>query len=125
MNLRNLVIWGVIVVVLVGLYSMMTGGGHTPSVRDVTYSQLLQKVDAGEVKSAEIRGAQVSITDQSNRTFSAVTPNNQDDLVKRLEKQGADISVKAPGGFTLINFLLNSLPILLPVLMIVWWIFLR
>jgi cell division protease FtsH len=123
MNLRNLVIWGVIVVVLVGLYSMMTGGGHTPSVRDVTYSQLLQKVDAGEVKSAEIRGAQVSITDQSNRTFSAVTPNNQDDLVKRLEKQGADISVKAPGGFTLINFLLNSLPILL--LIGVWIFFMR
>ena len=28
MNLRNLVIWGVIVVVLIGLYSMMTGGGR-------------------------------------------------------------------------------------------------
>ena len=28
MNVRNLVIWGVIVVVLIGLYSMMTGGGR-------------------------------------------------------------------------------------------------
>ena len=28
MNLRNLAIWGVIVVVLIGLYSMMTGGSQ-------------------------------------------------------------------------------------------------
>ena len=34
MNLRNIVIWGVIIVVLVGLYSMMTGGaGRTAGAR--------------------------------------------------------------------------------------------
>ena len=37
MNLRNLVIWGVIVVVLIGLYSMMTGGGRgAANSREVT-----------------------------------------------------------------------------------------
>jgi len=124
MNLRNLVIWGVIVVVLIGLYSMMTGGGRgAASSHEVTYSQMLSKVDAGEVKSAEIRGAVVSVTDQSNRTFTTVTPNNQDDLVKRLEQQGANISVKAAGGFTLVGLLLNSLPILL--LIGVWIFFMR
>jgi cell division protease FtsH len=123
MNLRNLVIWGVIVVVLIGLYSMMTGGGRAASTHEVTYSQLLQKVKAGEVKKAEIRGAAVEITDQGNKTYTAVTPNNQDDLVRQLESQGADISVKAAGGFTLIGFLLNSLPILL--LIGVWIFFMR
>ncbi|HEY0649320.1 ATP-dependent metallopeptidase FtsH/Yme1/Tma family protein, partial [Phenylobacterium sp.] len=124
MNLRNLVIWGVIVVVLIGLYSMMTGGGRgAASSREVTYTQMLQKVDAGEVKSAEIRGPVVEVTDQSNRQYTTVTPNNQDDLVKRLEQQGANISVKAAGGFTLVGLLLNSLPILL--LIGVWIFFMR
>jgi cell division protease FtsH len=123
MNLRNLVIWGVVVVVLIGLYSMMTGGGHAAGASEITYSQLLTKVNAGEVKQAVIRGAAVEVKDASNRTFTAVTPTNQDDLVKRLEGQGADIAVKAAGGFTLVGFLLNSLPILL--LIGVWIFFMR
>jgi cell division protease FtsH len=97
MNLRNFVIWGVIIVVLIGLYSMMTGGGRSTGAKEITYSQMLQKVDAGEVKSAKVHGAQVLVTDQSNKQFSAITPNNQDDLVKRLEGQKANISVEAPG----------------------------
>ncbi|CAN7644371.1 ATP-dependent zinc metalloprotease FtsH [Phenylobacterium sp. LjRoot225] len=123
MNLRNLVIWGVIVVVLIGLYSMMTGGGRAAGASEITYSQLLSKVNGGQVKQAIIRGAAVEVKDQSNRTYTAVTPNNQDDLVKRLEGQGADISVKPAGGFTLIGFILNSLPILL--LIGVWIFFMR
>jgi cell division protease FtsH len=123
MNLRNLVLWGVLVLVVVGLYSMMTGGGRAAGVSEITYSQLLSKVNAGEVKAATIRGAAVEVRDQGGKTFTTVTPNNQDDLVKRLEAQGADISVKPAGGFTLLGFLLNSLPILL--LIGVWIFFMR
>jgi cell division protease FtsH len=123
MNLRNLVIWGVVVVVLIGLYSMVTGGGKAAGASEISYSQLLTRVNAGDVKSAVIRGPAVEIHDRSNKTFTAVTPNNQDDLVKRLEGQGADIQVKAAGGFTIIGFLLNSLPILL--LIGVWIFFMR
>ncbi|MDO8378181.1 ATP-dependent zinc metalloprotease FtsH [Phenylobacterium sp.] len=123
MNLRNLAIWGVIVVVLIGLYSMMTGGGgHAAGSGQITYSQLLSKVASGEVKQATIRGASVDIKDATGKTFSAVTPNNQDDLVKRLEGQGADIEVKPMGG-GLLGVLLNSLPILL--LVGVWIFFMR
>jgi cell division protease FtsH len=68
MNLRNLVIWGVIVVVLIGLYSMMTGGGRAAGASEITYSQLLQKVNAGQVKQAIIRGAAVEVKDASNRS---------------------------------------------------------
>jgi cell division protease FtsH len=123
MNMRNLVIWGVIVVALIGLYSMMAGGSRTAASHEVTYSQLLAKVNAGEVKKASIRGEDVEITDQGNKTFTAVTPANQDDLVKRLEAQGADISVKPAGGVTLVGLFLNMLPILL--LIGVWIFFMR
>ncbi|WP_374573789.1 ATP-dependent zinc metalloprotease FtsH [Phenylobacterium sp.] len=123
MNLRNLAIWGVIVVVLIGLYSMMTGGGHAAATSEISYSQLLSRVNSGQVKSAVIRGAAVEVRDQSGKTYTAVTPSNQDDLVKRLESQGADIQVKPAGGFTVLDFLLNSLPILL--LIGVWIFFMR
>ncbi|WP_304169018.1 ATP-dependent zinc metalloprotease FtsH [Phenylobacterium aquaticum] len=123
MNLRNLAIWGVVVVVLIGLYSMMAGGTRTANLSEITYSQLLNKVGAGDVKKAEISGSRVVVTDGAGKTFGTVTPNNQDDLVKRLESQGADINVKQPGGFTLVGFIVQSLPILL--LIGVWIFFMR
>ncbi|MDO8323902.1 MAG: ATP-dependent metallopeptidase FtsH/Yme1/Tma family protein, partial [Phenylobacterium sp.] len=123
MNLRNLAIWGVIVVVLIGLYSMMTGGGQAAGAGGhITYSQLLAKVSSGEVKKATIRGPSVEVTDASGKSFAAMTPNNQDDLVKRLESQGADIEVKQMGG-GLVGLLVQSLPILL--LVGVWIFFMR
>jgi cell division protease FtsH len=123
MNLRNLAIWGVIVVVLIGLYSMVTGGGKAASAGEITYSQLLSKVNAGQVKSAEFRGPAVVVTDQANKTFTAVTPSDQQDLTKRLEAQGSNISFKAAGGLTVVGFLLQSLPVLL--LIGVWIFFMR
>ncbi len=123
MNLRNLAIWGVIIVVLIGLYSMMTQGGRAASVSEISYSQLLNKVNAGAVKSAEISNNHVEIKDQAGKTFSTTTPNDQDDLVKRLEAQNADIKVKAPGGFTVGALLVQLLPILL--LVGVWIFFMR
>ena len=123
MNLRNLVIWGIVVVALIGIYSMVTGGGHAAGATEIPYSQLVAKVNSGEVKQAEIRGATVAIKDNASHAFTAVTPNNQDDLVKRLEAQGAEISVRPAGGGGLLGFALNSLPILL--LIGVWIFFMR
>ncbi|HEX7945187.1 MAG TPA: ATP-dependent zinc metalloprotease FtsH, partial [Phenylobacterium sp.] len=124
MNLRNLVIWGVIIVVLIGLYSMMTQGARSANgARDISYSQLLDKVERGEIRKATIQGSTVNVTDAGGRPFTTATPENQDDLVKRLEAQNADISVKPAGGFTVIGFLLQSLPILL--LIGVWIFFMR
>ncbi len=123
MNMRNMAIWGVIVVVLIGLYSMMSGGGQAANSREITYSQLLAQIDSGQVASAVIRGAAVEVRNAEGEAFTAVTPNNQEELVKRLEAQNADIAVKPAGGFTLVGFILQSLPILL--LIGVWIFFMR
>ncbi|MBP7701053.1 MAG: ATP-dependent zinc metalloprotease FtsH [Phenylobacterium sp.] len=123
MNLRNLAIWGVIVVVLIGLYSMMTGGSQAAGASgQISYSQLLSKVNAGEVKAATFRGTAIEIKDAGGKSYTALTPNNQDDLIKRLESGGADINVKSAGG-GLLGLFLNSLPILL--LIGVWIFFMR
>ncbi|CAN7174559.1 MULTISPECIES: ATP-dependent zinc metalloprotease FtsH [unclassified Phenylobacterium] len=123
MNLRNLAIWGVIVVVLIGLYSMMTGGSQAAGASgQISYSQLLSKVNSGEVKAATFRGTAIEIKDAGGKSYTALTPNNQDDLIKRLESGGADISVKSAGG-GLLGLFLNSLPILL--LIGVWIFFMR
>jgi cell division protease FtsH len=124
MNLRNLAIWGVIVVVLIGLYSMVTGGGGKgANASEITYSQMLSKVDAGQVRSAEVRQGAVIVTDQANKSYTAYTPNDQGDLVHELRAHGVNVSAKPPGGITVVGFLVQSLPVLL--LIGVWIFFMR
>jgi len=120
MTLRNLLIWAVIIVVLFGLYSVLNQGARSSQTQEIPYSQLLQKVDQGQVRSAVIYGDQVEASDGSKNVYVAVTPTNQDELVKRLEAKGAEIKVKRANQMTIWTVLINSLPILL---LIGAWIF--
>ena len=123
MNLRNLAIWGVIAVVLVGVYSVMNQTAKGGSGGEVTYSQLLKLIDSGHVKKALIRGEAVDATDGDGKVVTANTPYNQDELVKRLERENADIQVKSTGGITPLGLLMNLLPVIL--IAAVWFFFMR
>ncbi len=113
MTLRNLMIWAVIVVVLIGLYSVLNQGARTSSTSPITYSDLLQKVDQGAVRKAVITGDVVEAQGVGKDSWMAVTPSNQDELVKHLEAKDANIEVKRANQVTIWSVLLQSLPLLL------------
>jgi cell division protease FtsH len=113
MNLRNLAIWGVIVVLLISLYGVLNRGGRQGGPAPITYSQLLNRVDAGRIKAATIRGEVVEARDSDGKTYTTLTPGNQDDLLKRLGANGADIDVKPANQLTLLGILVQILPFLL------------
>ena len=123
MNLRNLAIWGVIVAVLITLYSVMNPAGRAGAASEISYSQLLTKVDAGEIKEAKLQGENVRVLDSQGRTYLAVAPPQSQDLVKRLETNGADIDFQSaqPSGW--MTLLTSLLPIIL--LIGVWVFFMR
>jgi len=123
MNLRNLAIWGVIAVVVVGLYTMMNQSAKSGASGEVSYSQLLSMVDSGHVKKATLRGETVEASDSDGHSVTAVTPSNQDELVKRLLAEGAVLDVKPAGGNLALNVLFQLLPILL--IAAIWFIFMR
>ncbi len=124
MNLRNLAIWGAIVVVLLLVYSVMTngvreGGGTTK----VTYSQLLSRVDAGDIKSAKVQGQTIDAHDRQGHLLTATGPMDTADLQRRLETHGSDIDFAQPGAGIVPALLINILPILL--FIGVWIFFMR
>ena len=124
MNLRNLAIYGVIIVVLIALYSVLNPGAHsTASAGEISYSQLLQKVDSDQVKDVVLRGETVQVHDVAGRRYTVTTPGSQDDLLKRLEAHGANIQVQSAQTSGWLQLLINLLPILL--LAGVWMFFLR
>ncbi len=122
MNLRHLAIWAFIALVVVGLLGIMNTTSKTAS-EEVTYSQLLHQVDDGHVKSATIKGDTVEAEVANNKTITATTPENQDQLVNRLEVAGANIRVKPMGGNPVVSVLIQLLPILL--IAGVWIFFMR
>ncbi|MDB5866281.1 MAG: ATP-dependent metalloprotease FtsH [Betaproteobacteria bacterium] len=124
MNLRNLAIWGVIIVVLIGLYSMVTGGGQKgANAGEITYSQMLTKVDAGQIKAAEFRQGSVLVTDNANKQYTANTLSDQGGLANEMRAHGVNMSAKPIGGPTFVGLLLQALPVLL--LIGVWIFFMR
>jgi cell division protease FtsH len=124
MTLRNAAIWVVIGVLLIGLYGMFNHSGRGASAAsELTYSQLLSKVDAGQVKDAVVRGEQVETRDAAGKTYDTVTPPNQEDLLKRLVASGADVDVKSTSPNIGLSLLINFAPILL--IGAVWFFFMR
>ena len=120
-NLRNLAIWGVIVAGLVLLYGVMNplSKGSQP-VGEITYSELLQKVDSDQIKEASLRGEMLQAKDGSGHKFTVTTPGSQEDLLKRMESHGVNIAVQSAQPSIWMQILGSLLPL---VLMAGLWIF--
>lgn len=108
--------------VLVGLYSAVSDlGGKKPEV--VALSQVARLVDAGQIKTITVEGQDLSI-EKTDGTKLVSKKEADAGLVETLGSYGVapaklttvDITVASQSGF--VYFLINFLPILLPVLVI-------
>jgi len=59
MNLRNLAMWGVIVLLVLGLYNLFQGPSAFGSKTEIPFSKFLTEVDKGNVGSVDIRGNEI------------------------------------------------------------------
>jgi cell division protease FtsH len=55
MPIRSLLIWGVVALVLVVLFTVMQGPSANRNAEELSYSQLLNKVEAGDIRQYVIR----------------------------------------------------------------------
>jgi cell division protease FtsH len=123
MTLRNLAIWGVVVAVLIALYVAISPPTKTTAPSDIPYSQLMQKIEQGEIKTATLHAETVVAVDGQNRHFSSTTPAEQQDLLTALKTAKANVIVTPPQSTTWVGVLVNLLPVIL--LVGVWVIFMR
>jgi cell division protease FtsH len=120
-NLRNLAIWGVIVVALVVLYGVMNPMAKSGQpAGEITYTELLNKIDSGQIKDATLRGETLTAHDGASRKFTVTTPGSQDELLKRMEAHDVNISVQSAQPSIWVQILSSLLPL---ALMAALWIF--
>ncbi|HEY5072113.1 MAG TPA: ATP-dependent zinc metalloprotease FtsH [Caulobacteraceae bacterium] len=120
MNLRNLAIWGMVILAVFAVFSLMTSGSRGGASGKVTYSQLLERIDSGDVRSAVVHGQLIEARDRQGHGLTATGPLDTTELQRRLEAHGADLDFEQPGAGLIPTILMNMLPILL---LIGAWVF--
>ncbi|MDP2213381.1 ATP-dependent zinc metalloprotease FtsH [Phenylobacterium sp.] len=126
MNLRNMAIWAAIVVVAFGVWSMLNQGaaGARATSTEISYSELLGKVQSGEVTRAVFQGSSVQVMGADPKVVStAVVPSDSSDLIKEMQAQNVNVTIKPAERLSLVAILLNAFPVLL--LIAVWIFFMR
>ncbi len=124
-NLRNLILWIIIALLLVALFNMFQGTGSHPNAKALTYTEFSHAVQDGTVKSVLLQGDQIRGTMTNDQAFTTYAPSNDPDLIKSMESKNVNISVQPSddGVPSLMGIIINWFPMLL--LIGVWVFFLR
>lgn len=124
MNLRNLMMWGVIVLLVLGLYNLFQNPGSITGKSEMPFSTFLTEVDKGNVASVDIRGSEISGTFRDGKGFKTYSPNYPN-LVEKLTAKGVSITAgpREEKGPSLWGVILSWFPMLL--LIGVWIFFMR
>ena len=119
--MRNAFVWVFIVIVLVALFNFFQGGANR--LPEVSYSQFLESVEQGQVRSAEITGQDIEITYTNGDVRKAVVPNFHPDMYDILKNNNVDYKLVKEEGSFLLTALFSWLPFIL--IIGIWVFFMR
>ena len=124
MNLKNLMMWGVIVLLVVGLFQLFQNPKKAAVNNKVSFSNFLENVENGRVVQVEITGDNIEGVLSDGTVFNTYAPNDPN-LVQKLTEKGVSITAtpiedKMP---SLVGVLVSWFPMLL--LIGVWIFFMR
>ncbi len=129
MNMRNILVWAILLVLLLALFNMLSGPSREPAAGEMSYSAFLQQVENGAVQSVTIEGERVKTitgTLSNGTAFRTTAPADTDVTEALLNHDGQAIEITArpsSGGLSLIGVLIQWFPMLL--LIAVWIFFMR
>ena len=124
MNLKNIVLWIFIALVVFGLFNLFNNSSENKNSIQLTYSQFLDEVEIGSIKDVVIKGNNITGSYDDGRSFKTYAANDPT-LVDRLNERGVNISA-APlddGYPSILGILISWFPMLL--LIGVWIFFMR
>ena len=114
MNMKNLMMWGLIVMLVAGLFHLFQNPKNNTVANEVPFSSFLKNLDDGRIVQVEIKGNVIDGVLSDGTTFSTYAPNDPN-LVEKLTEKGVSITAtpvedKMP---SLLGILLSWFPMLL------------
>ncbi len=125
MNFRNIIMWGLIIFLTVGLFNLFQNPNKVDSSKNqIAFSKFLEEVDEGRVVEVEIQGSDIQGIMSDGSKFNTYSPNYPG-LVEKLSSKNVNIIAspvedKMP---SVLGVLLSWFPMLL--LIGVWIFFMR
>ena len=123
-SLRHIILFAALLIALVLLFNLFQSADRASQKEDITFSQLLAEVEAGNVRDVVMEGSDIHGKMHNGREFHSYAPDDPN-LIERLHKRGVNITAKPPEskGISLLAILLSWFPMLL--LIGVWIFFMR
>ncbi len=122
-QVRNMLLWGVIVVVIVALFSLSKQTTSTGE-QEITYSDFLHRVSQGEIRKVVIQGQNIvasSGTTGVKQDYKTYMPAEDKDLVSKLMAANVDVKVTPPEES---SWFVSALIMWLPLLLILgFWVY--
>ena len=87
----------ILLVFLVGaLFFSFKGSGTKTTIKELSYSSFMNKVEQKEIKSVTMIGNSINAvpTSEKNINYSVIVPINDPNLMQKMEKNNVDITVK-------------------------------
>ncbi len=118
-NTKNIAFWIILFLLMVALFNVFSNGSRTSMGREISYSEFLNRVEAGEVSSVRLDGERVYITSADGVAYQTVQPRNTD-VLPTLRENAVEIQAapQEQSGF------ISALGLWLPFLLLIGvWIF--
>lgn len=123
MNMRNILVWAILLVLLLALFNMLSGPSQEPAAGEVNYSQFMDQVEDGQVQAVTIQGETITGQTTGGATFRTTVPADAN-VTDVLRQNDVQITAREEGGgMSLIGVLIQWFPMLL--LIGVWIFFMR
>jgi len=124
-TVRTVMFWVFIGVCLLLLWSVVQKGTSMGKPTEIIYSDLLDKIEAGQVQKATIQGTDVhgQLKGAKDEFHTVISSNNVDSLSKELRTAKIPFEIKEPQNSILIPILINLGPFVL--LIGIWFFFMR
>ncbi|MBL9063491.1 ATP-dependent metallopeptidase FtsH/Yme1/Tma family protein, partial [Tabrizicola sp.] len=73
-NARNIAFWVVLLILVMALFQLFSGNQTTMSSRSLTYSDFMERVDAGQVSKVTLDGERIVVTGKDSTTYVTIKP---------------------------------------------------
>jgi cell division protease FtsH len=117
---RGLFLW-VFLALVVMLAFTMVGQEGRGEVKELRFSELIARAEAGEIKTALIKGQEITGTTTANEEYKAVGPAEGDEALRLLSDYNVVPDFEAEPNGTLVSLVTNALPMILIVVLFVFF----
>ena len=117
-NARNIAFWVILLLLVLALFQVFNSSSNF-TAQSVSYSDFIQNVNDGKVKSVTLNGEQIAVTPSDGAAYTVIKPAGEQ-VTDRLLGKGVNINAKPQEQSSFMTILISWAPLLL---MIGVWVY--